>query len=71
MDQSGSSSSVNLNEFQDFMLLHPSTDMREMVNFWQIGSISTSTILIFEKWEKKKKQRQLHSNSEKIIFMTD
>ncbi|PIC19588.1 hypothetical protein B9Z55_025081 [Caenorhabditis nigoni] len=34
MDQSGSSS-VNLNEFQDFMLLYPSTDMREMVDFWR------------------------------------
>ncbi|CAA90761.4 putative calcium-binding mitochondrial carrier F17E5.2 [Caenorhabditis elegans] len=34
MDQSGSSS-VNLNEFQDFMLLYPSTDMRDMVDFWR------------------------------------
>ncbi|EGT31743.1 hypothetical protein CAEBREN_07816 [Caenorhabditis brenneri] len=31
MDQYGSSS-VNLNEFQDFMLLYPSTDMREMID---------------------------------------
>ncbi|CAI2356202.1 unnamed protein product [Caenorhabditis sp. 36 PRJEB53466] len=34
MDQTGSSS-VNLNEFQDFMLLYPSTDMKEMADFWR------------------------------------
>uniref|UniRef100_A0A8R1HYH7 EF-hand domain-containing protein n=1 Tax=Caenorhabditis japonica TaxID=281687 RepID=A0A8R1HYH7_CAEJA len=34
MDQSGSSS-VNLNEFQDFMLLYPSSDLREIVDFWR------------------------------------
>ncbi|CAB3399704.1 unnamed protein product [Caenorhabditis bovis] len=34
MDQSGSSS-IDLDEFQSFMLLYPSSDMREMVDFWR------------------------------------
>ncbi|CAI5455728.1 unnamed protein product [Caenorhabditis angaria] len=34
MDQTGSAS-VNLLEFQDFMLLYPSSDLREMVDFWR------------------------------------
>ncbi|XGW34586.1 hypothetical protein V3C99_018492 [Haemonchus contortus] len=34
MDQSGSSS-VDLSEFQQFMLLYPSSDVKDMVDFWR------------------------------------
>ncbi|PIO73590.1 EF hand [Teladorsagia circumcincta] len=34
MDQSGSSS-VDLDEFQQFMLLYPSSDVKDMVDFWR------------------------------------
>uniref|UniRef100_A0A158PEU6 EF-hand domain-containing protein n=1 Tax=Angiostrongylus costaricensis TaxID=334426 RepID=A0A158PEU6_ANGCS len=34
MDQSGSSS-IDLNEFQQFMLLYPSSDVKDMVDFWR------------------------------------
>ncbi|KAL6723885.1 hypothetical protein ANCDUO_04938 [Ancylostoma duodenale] len=34
MDQSGTSS-VDLSEFQQFMLLYPSSDVKDMVDFWR------------------------------------
>ncbi|CAL2044791.1 unnamed protein product [Caenorhabditis brenneri] len=34
MDQTGSAS-VGLKEFQDFMLLYPSSDMKDIVDFWR------------------------------------
>lgn len=34
MDQTGSAS-IDLNEFQEFMLLYPSSDVKDMVDFWR------------------------------------
>uniref|UniRef100_A0A1I7WJ31 EF-hand domain-containing protein n=1 Tax=Heterorhabditis bacteriophora TaxID=37862 RepID=A0A1I7WJ31_HETBA len=34
MDQTGSAS-IDLSEFQQFMLLYPSSDVKDMVDFWR------------------------------------